>query len=131
MRIFEGQATSHCHDIRAYKTEQHVETAWSVGSRQEVEQEDDEARQDVWEGLVESYNPDEVSKEGQEGEDLFDDYQNESLSQEMVAGKDEEQGREPKTLKSPTKVTKAEREKHEATHAPYQPWCKYCVKAKE
>ena len=55
---------------------------------------------------------------------------NESLSQEMVAGKDEEQGREPKTLKSPTKVTNAEREKHEATQAPYQPWCRYCVKAR-
>ena len=48
----------------------------------------------------------------------------------MVAGKDEEQGREPKTLKSLIKVTKAEREKHEATHAPFQSWCRYCVKAR-
>ena len=33
---------------------------------EEVEEEDDEARQDVWEGLIESYNPDEVNEEGQE-----------------------------------------------------------------
>ena len=97
---------------------------------EEVEEEDGEHRQEVWEGLIESYNPDEANEEGQEGDDLFDDYQDKGLSQEMVAEKEEEQGREPKTLKSPVKVTKAEREKHECTHAPFQSWCKYCVKAR-
>ena len=91
----------------------------------EVDEGYDEERQEVWEGLIESYNPDEVSKEGQEGDDLFDDYKNEGLSQEMAAGEEEEeQGREPKTLKSPVKVTKAQREKHECTHAPFQSWCR-------
>ena len=61
--------------------------------------------------MIESYNPDEANEEGQEGDDLFDDYQDKGLSQEMVAGKEEEQGREPKTLKSLVKVTKAERER--------------------
>ena len=97
---------------------------------EEVEEEDGEHRQEVWEGLIESYNPDESNEEGQEGDDLFDDYQDKGLSQEMVAEKEEEQGREPKTLKSPVKVTKAERERHECTHAPFQSWCKYCVKAR-
>ena len=97
---------------------------------EEVEEGYDEERQEVWEGVIESYNPDEVNEECQEGDDLFDDYKNEGLSQEMVAGKDEEQGREPKTLKSQVKVTKAEKEKHECTHAPFQSWCWYCVKAR-
>ena len=101
---------------------------------EEVEEEDGENRQELWEGLIDGYNPDEANEEGQEvdeqeGDDLFADYQDKSLSQEMVAEKEEEQGHEPKTLKSPVKVTKAEREKHECTHAPFQSWCKYCVKA--
>ena len=99
-------------------------------AEEEVEEVDGEHRQEVWEGLIESYNPDESNEEGQEGDDLFDDYQGKGLSQEMVAEKEEEQGREPKTLKSPVKVTKAERERHECTHAPFQSWCKYCVKAR-
>ena len=97
---------------------------------EEVDEGYDEERQEVWEGLIESYNPDEVNEEGQEGDDLFDDYKNEGLSQEMAAGKEKEQGREPKTLKSPVNVTKAQREKHECTHAPFQSWCRCCVKAR-
>ena len=46
---------------------------------EEVEEEGDEARQDVWEELIESYNPDEVNEEGREGEDLFDDYKKRKL----------------------------------------------------
>ena len=89
---------------------------------EEVDQGYYEKRQEVWEGLIESYNPNEVNEEGQKGDYLFDEDKDEGLWQEMAAG-EEEQGREPKTLKSPVKVTKAQREKHECTHAPFQSWC--------
>ena len=46
---------------------------------EEVEEGDDEERQDAWEGLIESYNPDEVNEEGQEGKDLFDYYKKRKL----------------------------------------------------
>ena len=95
----------------------------------EVDQGNDEERQAVWEGLIESYNPNEVNEEEQAGDDLFYDDKDEGLCQEMAAV-EEEQGREPKTPKSPVKVTKAQREKHECTHAPFQSWCRYCVKAR-
>ena len=49
---------------------------------EEVEEGDDEERQEGGEGLIESYNPDEVNEEGQEGDDLLDDYKDKGLSQE-------------------------------------------------
>ena len=91
---------------------------------EEVDQGYDEERQEVWEGLIESYIPNVVNEEGREGDDLFYEDKDEGLCHEMAAG-EEEQGREPKTLKSPVKVTKAQREKHECTHAPFQSWCRY------
>ena len=36
---------------------------------EEVEEGDDEERQEIWEDLIESYNPDEVNEESQEGDD--------------------------------------------------------------
>ena len=50
--------------------------------------------------MRDNYDPNEANEESQEGDDLFEDYKDKGLSQEMVAGKEEEQGREPKTLKS-------------------------------
>ena len=39
----------------------------------------------------------------------------------------EEEARQPRLRAAPGEPTKAERLRHEATHVPYQPWCKYCV----
>ena len=62
--------------------------------------------------------------------------------QELVGGEvvvhldenDEEEvevgGRKAKMVKAPQRVSVAQREQHELTHTPYQPWCKYCVKAR-
>jgi hypothetical protein len=38
-----------------------------------------------------------------------------------------EQAREAVMVKTPTRVSKEEREKHELTHAPFRSWCKFCV----
>ena len=87
-----------------------------------------EERQAAWEELVENYDPDEGNEEEQAVDDLIDDCKDEGLGH-VIAAREKEKGREPKTLKSPVKVAKAQREKHECTHAPFQPWCRYCVKA--
>ena len=42
----------------------------------------------------------------------------------------EEVGRRPKQAPVVKKVSKAEREEHEATHCPFQSWCKYCVEGR-
>ena len=36
----------------------------------------------------------------------------------------------PKTLETPKTRTSAEREAHDATHSPYQPWCRACVRGR-
>ena len=38
--------------------------------------------------------------------------------------------RMPKVLKTPDQPTERQIAEHEATHLPYQPWCKYCVQGK-
>ena len=51
----------------------------------------------------------------------------------VVSGGSEEQvafGRQANMNRTPDNPTAAEREKHEATHLPYQPWCKFCVQGK-
>jgi hypothetical protein len=70
---------------------------------------------------------DKLDKEGKNG-----------LSAEEATGekqeKDEddvgEEGRSPIMVKAPMRVSREEIELHEATHTPYRPWCKYCVKAR-
>ena len=42
----------------------------------------------------------------------------------------EEEGREPKTMRAPKKVTKEERDAHEATHMPFRSWCRHCVRGR-
>ncbi len=41
-----------------------------------------------------------------------------------------EEGRRPKGLSAPMKVSKEEREEHERTHTPYRAWCPVCVRAR-
>ncbi len=60
-----------------------------------------------------------------------------SLSQGEVADtqqqddrKEGEEGRRPRVLKDVVRVSKKEREEHEATHTPYRPWCRHCVRAR-
>ena len=48
----------------------------------------------------------------------------------MVAEEEGEEGREPKGIRAPARVSRQEREVHERTHTPYRPWCKYCVRAR-
>ena len=57
------------------------------------------------------------------------EYDPECLSQ-GVAPEEGEEARAPKVLKGPVHVTRAMREEHEATYAPYRSWCKYCVWAR-
>ena len=40
------------------------------------------------------------------------------------------QGRIVPTIKAPSKPTKEQWEIHQATHTPYEPWCKHCVAAR-
>ena len=42
----------------------------------------------------------------------------------------DEEGREPKTMRIPKKVTKEERDAHEATHMPFRSWCRHCVRGR-
>ena len=64
------------------------------------------------------------------------------LSQGVAAEEDEEEpeihgragegeeGRLPRMLRAPHRVTKEEREAHEITHTPYRAWCRHCVRAR-
>ena len=38
-----------------------------------------------------------------------------------------EEGRTPIRAKTPCKVSRDERERHELTHTPFRPWCEFCV----
>ena len=38
-----------------------------------------------------------------------------------------EEGREAKKVRTPTRVSKVEREQHELTHTPFRQWCEFCV----
>ena len=44
--------------------------------------------------------------------------------------KEEEEGREPKTMRMPKQVSKEERDAHEATHMPFRSWCRHCVRGR-
>ena len=41
-----------------------------------------------------------------------------------------EEGREPKGLSAPARVSAKEREMHELTHTPFRNWCKYCMRGR-
>ena len=41
-----------------------------------------------------------------------------------------EEGRAPRVLRGPQRVTKEEVEEHEVTHTPYRAWCRYCVRGR-
>ena len=43
---------------------------------------------------------------------------------------DEEEGQQPKVIRSPKAPTKAEREEHEATHLPFRSWCTHCLRGR-
>ena len=53
----------------------------------------------------------------------------EGLSQQMAPG-EEVGGRAPCVLRAPQRVSQADREAHEATHAPFKAWCPYCVRGR-
>ena len=41
---------------------------------------------------------------------------------------DEQQGREPRLMRDPSAPTKADAERHAATHQPFRSWCRFCVR---
>ena len=41
-----------------------------------------------------------------------------------------EEGRSPKAMSAPLRISREEREAHEMTHTPYRAWCPMCVKAR-
>ncbi len=41
-----------------------------------------------------------------------------------------EEGRRPRVLKDVVRVSRKEREEHEATHTPFRPWCEHCVRGR-
>ncbi len=49
----------------------------------------------------------------------------ETLGEEAAEeqGDDDEEGQQPKVIRSPKAPTKAEREEHESTHLPFISWC--------
>ena len=43
---------------------------------------------------------------------------------------DEDEGQQPKVIRSPKEPTKAEREEHEATHLPFRSWRTHCLRGR-
>ena len=41
-----------------------------------------------------------------------------------------EEGRQPVALRTPVRVTQAEREEHELTHTSFRAWCAHCVRGR-
>jgi len=86
----------------------------------------DEYENDLKDEALEEYE-DESKKESSKEET--------SLSQEatgeILEPVDEgNEWRKPKALTAPMRVTAEEKQKHELTHVPYRPWCKFCVWAR-
>ena len=74
----------------------------------------------------EEKSEDKKEEDGKEQEGLIGD----GLSQGEAAEEEGEEGREPVRLRAPHRVSREEREAHEATHTPYRAWCKHCVRAR-
>ena len=51
--------------------------------------------------------------------------------EEEQCDEDEEEGQQPKVIRSPKAPTKAEREEHEATHLPCRSWCTHCLRGRK
>ena len=47
-----------------------------------------------------------------------------------IQGEGDEEARRARVRSGPGEPTKAERDRHNATHLPYQSWCKFCVKGR-
>ena len=54
----------------------------------------------------------------------------EGLSQEGERQEEGEEGREPKGIRAPQRVSQQEREEHERTHTPFRAWCRHCVRGR-
>ena len=59
------------------------------------------------------------------GDDIEVEEQDQGLSQDEA-----EEGREPRRLPAPQRVSDKEKEDHYATHTPYRSWCSYCVRGR-
>ena len=51
-------------------------------------------------------------------------------SEGKEANPETELAQRPRVIKTPLEPTEKEREEHEATHLPYQPWCHFCLMGK-
>ena len=47
-----------------------------------------------------------------------------------LAGGVPDEGRSPRVLRAPPRVSREEREAHEVTHTPYRSWWRYCVRGR-
>ena len=65
-----------------------------------------------------------VEKFEQDADDKF------GVEVEGEQGDDDEEGQQPKVIKSPKAPTKTDREEHEATHLPFRSWCTYCLRGR-
>ena len=50
--------------------------------------------------------------------------------EEEQGEEEDEEGQQPKVIRSPKALTKAEREEHEATHLPFRSWCTHCLRGR-
>ena len=53
-----------------------------------------------------------------------------SRGENKEAEGEDEDGRDTRGLPGPVTVSEAEREAHYRTHMPFQPWCRFCVRAR-
>ena len=52
------------------------------------------------------------------------------VEEEQGIDDSDEEGQQPKVMRSPKAPTKAEREEHEATHLPFRSWCTHCLRGR-
>ena len=76
--------------------------------------------------LIDKRGPEKAEKERREREDVDVG----DVGGEARSSNEEEIGRRARVRAGPGEPTKAERDRHNTTHVPYQSWCKFCVKGR-
>ena len=107
-----------------------------LGCRKELEEVSKGTEGDRTEGLSQNGEREQERKEEEEREREQAQEENgenrEAQSQEEIScqpcGEMEgEQAREAVKVRTPVRVSKEERERHELTHTPFRSWCRHCV----
>ena len=70
------------------------------------------------------------AEENEETEGLMQEEAEEEQEEKEETEEDEEEGEKPKTVNVRKRPTQKQRMEHEATHIPYQSWCRHCVRGR-